>query len=153
MVRYQVIQSGGVFDFDTLTRITDRSSTAWQDYQSWLTAGNSPTPPDPKPVFDQLTHRCDAVNPAAVNGVSTGQWKVTALPADIALANQTAAAKITQDEADKQTARGYAKLAALKAMTPAQVSAWADANITTLAQARDAIKTLAIAVAILSRRI
>jgi len=38
-------------------------------------------------------------------------------------------------------------------MTPAQVRAWVDANVTNLSQAQDAIKTLAIAVSILARRL
>lgn len=59
----------------------------------------------------------------------------------------------TQDELDAEAARQYQKLVALRAMTPTQVDAWVEANVTTLAQARDAIKTLAIAVSILSRRI
>jgi hypothetical protein len=58
-----------------------------------------------------------------------------------------------KDVADASTANAYAKLAALKAMTPAQVQAWVTANVTTLAQAQDAIATLAIAVSVLSRRI
>ena len=59
----------------------------------------------------------------------------------------------TQDEIDATVARSYGKLIALKNMTPAQVQTWIDANITTLADARDALKTLAIAVGILARRI
>lgn len=47
MARYQIIQSGGVFDLETRTIVPpDRSSAAWQAYQSWLTAGNTPLPPD-----------------------------------------------------------------------------------------------------------
>ena len=59
----------------------------------------------------------------------------------------------TQDQLDAVAARQNAKLAALAAMTPAQVSAWADANVTNLATAQDAIKTLAIAVSVLARRL
>lgn len=59
----------------------------------------------------------------------------------------------TRDELDTIAAKQYAKLAALKQMTPAQVSAWVDANVTNLASAQDAIKTLAIAVSILARRL
>ena len=59
----------------------------------------------------------------------------------------------SQDELNAQAAREYAKLRALRDMTPAQVDAWVEANVTTLAAARDAIKTLAIAVAILARRL
>lgn len=59
----------------------------------------------------------------------------------------------TQDEIDATTAKQYGKLAALKGMTPAQVQAWVDANISTLADVKDALKTLAIAASILARRI
>lgn len=60
---------------------------------------------------------------------------------------------ITQDQQDALDARQYAKLAALKAMTPAQVQAWVAANVTNLAQAQDAIATLAIAVSVLARQL
>ena len=59
----------------------------------------------------------------------------------------------TQDELDRAAARAYVKLTALKTMTPAQIQTWVAANVTTLAQAQDAIATLAIAVAILSRQL
>ncbi len=39
------------------------------------------------------------------------------------------------------------------AMTPAQVQAWIDANVTNLATATDALKTLAVAVGILARKL
>ena len=67
------------------------------------------------------------------------------LPADAAI--------VTQDDLDVAAARAYAKLNALKAMTPAQVQAWVAANVTNLAQAQDAIATLAVAVGILARRL
>jgi acyl-CoA reductase-like NAD-dependent aldehyde dehydrogenase len=57
----------------------------------------------------------------------------------------------TADEVDRAAARAHVKLTALKAMTPAQIQTWVAANVTTLAQAQDAIATLAIAVGILSR--
>jgi hypothetical protein len=56
-------------------------------------------------------------------------------------------------DADEQAARQYGKLSALAAMTPAQVQAWVQANVTNLAQAQDAIATLAVAVSVLARRI
>ncbi len=61
--------------------------------------------------------------------------------------------KLSQDEKDALDARSYAKLRALMQMTPAQVQAWVAANVTTLAQAQDAIATLAVAVSVLGRRI
>lgn len=57
----------------------------------------------------------------------------------------------TQDQLDAAAAKAYAKLTALKSMTPAQVQAWVAANVTNLAQAQDAIATLAIAVSLLAR--
>lgn len=59
----------------------------------------------------------------------------------------------SQEQLDKEAAKGYAKLNALAAMTPAQIQTWVDANVTNLAQAQDAIKTLAIAVSILARQL
>jgi len=38
-------------------------------------------------------------------------------------------------------------------MAPDEVTAWVTANVTTLAQAQDAITTLAIAVSVLGRRL
>jgi hypothetical protein len=59
----------------------------------------------------------------------------------------------TQDQIDATAANAYTKLNALKNMTPAQVQAWVTGNVTNLAQAQDAIMTLAIAVSILARRL
>ena len=62
-------------------------------------------------------------------------------------------AQATQDAADITAAKAYNKLAALQAMTPTKIQTWVNANVTTLAQAQDAIKTLAIAVSVLLRRL
>jgi hypothetical protein len=44
--RYQILLAGGLFDFETRSIVPpDRSTEAWQVYQAWLTAGNSPLPP------------------------------------------------------------------------------------------------------------
>jgi hypothetical protein len=58
-----------------------------------------------------------------------------------------------QNKADALTARTHTKLVALKNMTPNQVETWCGANITNLAQAKDALTTLAVAVSILARRL
>jgi phosphoenolpyruvate-protein kinase (PTS system EI component) len=50
-------------------------------------------------------------------------------------------------------AKQYAKLQALSTMTPAQVQTWVQNNVNTLADAKDALKTLAVAVGILARRL
>lgn len=48
MSRYQILQAGGVFDFETRTIVPPSlSDSGWQAYQAWLTAGNTPLPPDP----------------------------------------------------------------------------------------------------------
>jgi ABC-type uncharacterized transport system involved in gliding motility auxiliary subunit len=59
----------------------------------------------------------------------------------------------TPDEADAKVARGNAKLAALARLTPAQTQAWVAANVNTLADAKDVIATLAVAVSVLARRL
>ncbi len=56
-------------------------------------------------------------------------------------------------DSDLVSVQAYAKLKALRNMTPSQVSAWVDSNVTNLAQAQDAIKTLAIGVGYLIRQV
>lgn len=64
-----------------------------------------------------------------------------------------AVAASAKNKQDVAAANAYVKLNALKTMTPAQVQAWVTANVTNLAQAQDAIATLAVAVSILARRL
>lgn len=59
----------------------------------------------------------------------------------------------TQDQLDAAAAKANVKLMALRSMSPAQVSEWVDANVTNPAQEQDAIKTLAVAVSVLARRL
>jgi hypothetical protein len=60
---------------------------------------------------------------------------------------------IDAEQADRVSASQYAKLIALKSMTPAQVQTWVQNNVNTLADAKEAIKTLAVAVGILARNL
>ena len=79
-----------------------------------------------------------------------------ASPVEQANHDAMVAAKIAQEQvnaADIAAAKSYAKLQALRTMTPAQIQAWVAANVTNLAQAQDVITTLAIAVGILARRL
>jgi len=70
------------------------------------------------------------------------------------LAQQAADALVAQKDRDDLTAaKTYVKLNALKNMTPAEIQTWTAANVTTVAQCRDAVTTLAIAVSILARRL
>lgn len=78
-----------------------------------------------------------------------------ATAAEITAANAYADAQLataSKDDSDLSAARAYTKLTNLMSMTPAQVQTWVDANVTNLAQAQDAIKTLAIAVSFLMRK-
>lgn len=59
----------------------------------------------------------------------------------------------TRDELDAKASREYTKLITLKGMSPSDVAAWVDSNINTLADVKDALKTLAIAACVLARRI
>lgn len=76
-----------------------------------------------------------------------------ALAEGVIIANEDPPLPPTQDEIDCLAARQYAKLQALQSMTPEQVGNWIEANINTFAHAKDALKTLAIAVGILARRL
>lgn len=99
----------------------------------------------------------------AENGQATVRYwneqKLGPMPAVSAILAADATATATQNAAalkeaqDIAAAKAYAKLNALKNMSPAQVQAWVAANVTNLAQAQDAIATLAIAVSILARRL
>ena len=54
---------------------------------------------------------------------------------------------------DATAAKADNKLAALGNMSPAQVRAWVGANVTNLADAKDVLATLAVAVSVLARKI
>lgn len=97
---------------------------------------------------DQANHLDTAVpqRPAASYDWNGSTWIVNAV-------RQAAENQAAQDVADSTAAKSYAKLTALRRMTPAQVQSWVAANVTNLAQAQDAITTLAIAVGILARRL
>ena len=64
-----------------------------------------------------------------------------------------AAAARAKATADAIAAKADAKLSALGNMTPVQVRTWVGANVTNLADAKDVLATLAVAVSILARRL
>jgi hypothetical protein len=92
---------------------------------------------------------CDGLNfiscPGNQYDWNGNQWILNA-------ARQAALDAAAADVADTAAANAYAKLASLRNMTPAQVQTWVDANVVDLPSAKDAIKTLAIAVSICARR-
>lgn len=110
---------------------------AFLDSKGWLKSVEPPAPyfnPDTQMLIKVYTYD-------QIRRTVTEAWSVIPL------------AETSQNELDAQAARAYPKLAALRSMTPAEIGAWVDANVTDFASAKDAIKTLAIAVSLLSRRI
>ena len=64
-----------------------------------------------------------------------------------------AAAAQAKATSDATAAKADAKLTALGNMTPAQVRNWVAANVANLADAKDVLATLAVAVSVLARKI
>jgi hypothetical protein len=89
------------------------------------------------------------INPAPAAGwyVSGNTWSADPItPEDIA-----DKARRDQDAADLAATRADALITALVTRTPAQIDAYMDANVTSLATARDVLKLLAKCVAIVAR--
>ena len=101
------------------------------------------------PSYDPATQAAVELAPVDVGGTWTQQWLVSSLSAQ-EIADKAAQAKTT---ADATAAKADAKLSALGNLTPAQVRAWVQANVSSLADAKDVLATLAVAVSILSRRL
>lgn len=87
--------------------------------------------------------------PAAKGLVWVSHTITPPVPSPEQVARQAA---LDQLRTDKTNVLAYNKLIALSNMTPAQIQAWVDANVTNLATAQDAIKTLAIGLSVLIRR-
>jgi len=86
-----------------------------------------------------------------------GTWAVVdAAAVAFIAAGKTAAAAAAAAQAkiagDAVAARGDAKLLAIADMSPPQARAWVNDNVKTLADAKDVLATLAVAVSILSRK-
>lgn len=87
-----------------------------------------------------------------------GTWSAVDAPAISAIAARKAAALAAaaaqaKMAGDATTARADGKLQALADMSPAQARAWVAANVTTLADAKDVLATLAAAVSVLARKL
>lgn len=99
--RYQILSSGGVWDFQTRAIVLpDRSSAAWQEYQSSLTAGETPLPPDvvgQLPLAEAQAARTEEINAyaaglrnQAIRGRSAGEmasWSIKVAEARAFLAS------------------------------------------------------------------
>ena len=87
----------------------------------------------------------------------------TSATADAAAATQLAALGLQADTAldaadqklqmDAAASKADAKVQAITNMTPAQIRIWVETNVTNLAQAKDAIATLGVAVSVLARKV
>lgn len=112
------------------------------------------------PAIDPVTQSVMRDGCEKVDGEWQYKWRIDALTAEEITA-KAAALATAQAEAAAQAklathaaaAKADAKLAALGDMSPAQVRAWVAANVTNLADAKDVLATLAIAVSIISRKI
>ena len=96
-------------------------------------------------------HQCVDQRPVLAEGHSYGPDQFTWNGTDVLWT--AADVPPTQDYLDRKTAREYAPLVALREMTPAQTIAWVNANITDEPSQKAAIRTLAVAVGILSRQV
>jgi len=99
----------------------------------------------------------DIVHVIDGDGVSRKSMLASAVPqgAAIIAADPPTAEELkhAQDRADAAAAKADNKLTAFSNMTPAQVRSWIAANVNNLAEAKDAMATLAVAVSILARRL
>ena len=101
------------------------------------------------PSYDAATQAAVELAPVDVGGTWTQQWLVSSLSAQD-IADKAAQAKAITDAT---AAKADNKLAALGNMSPAQVRAWVAANVSNLADAKDVLATLAVAVSVLARKI
>ena len=120
---YKLLRSGGVRDLLRGVDIKpDPSSAEWQAYRAWLRDGGNLEPADPEPV-----------------PVPT--------PAEVA-----AQAEIDDDLAAHDAAKVNPVIAYLATHTPAQITAKVQADVVSLATARDMLTHLAVAVGVMARR-
>jgi hypothetical protein len=89
---------------------------------------------------------------AYLNWVSEGNTPDPAFTAEELAQQALDAIAAQKDHADLVAAKAYTKLNALKNMSPEEIQTWVTANVNTLAQAKDAIMTLAVGMSVLARR-
>jgi transcriptional regulator of nitric oxide reductase len=69
------------------------------------------------------------------------------------LPQSTVKQDIDNEITQRTEAKADARLQTLAAMTPVEVRAWVQANVNSLADAKDLLKTIAVVVSILARRL
>lgn len=98
---------------------------------------------------DVLPSAAAVPDPDATVKVEFTKSRSESLRAEFARFKSSAA----KDAADAAAAKQFVKLQNLVQLSPAQVQTWVGENVTNLAQAKDAIATLAVAVSVLARRL
>jgi len=138
--RYQILIAGGVFDHQDRA-IVKPGDSAWQSYQEWLTAGNTPLPPDTVGQDDLATakaKRCTEIDAyaaglrnQAVRGRSAGEmasWSI-----------KLAEARAYQAASVDASAPTLAAIATVRGITTAAMVAKVVAQATPFLQAEAAI--------------
>ena len=101
--------------------------------------------PDPS---DAITQNVVEAAPALINKEWAQQWIEVDVPAEV-VAERRAEAK---DDAARLAIKADAFVSTFVAMTPAQVTAYIEANVTNLASAKNVIEKLALMLLLLARR-
>jgi hypothetical protein len=105
-------------------------------------------PVDRPEPSDPITKRVVEGTPVVVNGVWTQTWTEVNERASVVLQNQREAL----DEGHHTSIKADSFVAKFVDMTPAQVTAYIDANVTNLASSKAVINKLALMVLLLARR-
>lgn len=120
---YKLLRSGGVRDMVRgVDVMPDASSADWQAYRAWLRSGGVLEEADPEPMH-------------------------TPTPAEVA-----AQAQLDDDRAAHDAAKLNTIIQFLATHTPAQITAKVQADVVSLASARDMLAHLAVAVGVMARR-
>jgi hypothetical protein len=105
-----------------------------------------PVVQQPDPVYDPNTQRLIDGTPVEVAGV----WQVTSVAESLPAEEIARRAAQNQASADKAVLKGDAQVAALLKARPNQIDNYIETNVTNLSSAKDVLKILARAVAVLS---
>lgn len=104
------------------------------------------------PAYDPVTHALSPASPLIATGKCTTQWNLVALPPEGVAANQAAQAQQAADDAIRNTAKLDATIQYLLTHTATEIEAKVQADVGSLAAAKNFIAKLAVAVGVLARR-
>ena len=118
----------------------------WKDARGWIERDDGS---ENEPIFSLPKWAIDAIA-ARAQKIADDLAAANAPPTPEQLAQQALREKYAAESAEAKT---DAKLSALARMSPSEVRAHVAANISNLADAKDVLATLAVAVSVLTRRI